>query len=348
MADEAILTASAIQEKTARIYRSPEERREAGLGRQLTDWLKVFGLGELETAYASNHFAGGRDRTDRERPALALQLGLEITYNDWLEAGLIYDFETDGKRKLSGLDEAMVGVDLEPWGFKAGRQYVPFGEYYSHFVSGPMLDFAETRADALVIDYAMSDQLELTGYLFDGDSQRSGSRGFYADWDWGISIDLATANEAIRINAGYLSDLSESDDHILADTGNSYLQRVPAWNANMLFGFDHFEMTAEVIRATRTFKELGRDRNRPFAWNLELAWFPQHSLQYALRLEFSDKLEGQPRWQYGAAATWRPFKNVSLSLEYLRSKNKKDFVLDDEDNALNSRDQVAAQLSVEF
>lgn len=345
---ESGLSVSASQAQVARLYRSPEERREAGIGRQITDWLSVSGLIELETAYSRNHFTDNRDRTESERPALALQLGMEITVSDWLEAELIYDVETNGKRKLSGLDEAMVGVDLEPWGFKAGRQYLPFGEYYSYFVSGPMQDFGEARADSLIIDYAVSDQFEITGYILDGDSKQSGSDGFYSDWDWGANIELVSVNEAIRINVGYLSDLAESDGSLLADSGNSYSQRVPAWNGNILLGFDHIEMTAEVVQASRAFTEFEKGVDRPFAWNLELAYFPKYSVQYALRLGFSDELVGQPRWQYGVALTWRPFKNTSLSLEYLRNEYKKEFVLDDNDNELNSRDQVAAQLSIEF
>lgn len=347
-ADEAVLAASAIHEESARIYRSPEERRDAGLGRKLTRWLKVSGLAELETAYARNHFAGGRDRADSERPALALQLGLEMTHDDWLAAELIYDFETNGKRKLFELDEAVISADLEPWGLKAGRQFLPFGEYYSHFVSGPVLEFGETRANSLVIDYSLNNQIEFSTYILDGDSRRHGSSGFYSDWDWGVNLELVSVNEATRLNIGYLTDLSESEEGLLADSGNAYLQRVPVWNASILLGFDSFELTAEVVRATREFREFDKSTDSPFAWNLELAYFHQHTVQYAFRLEFSDELEDQPRWQYGVAATWRPFENVSLSMEYLRSHYKKDFVLDNEDNALNSRDQVAAQLSFEF
>ena len=124
--------------------------------------------------------------------------------------------------------------------------------------------------------------------------------------------------------------------------------RCPAWNANTLVGFENYELTAEVIQATKAYKELDADADKPFAWNIELAWFPKQTVQYALRLEYSDELEDQPRWQYGVAATWRPHNNVTLSLEYLHGEYKKDFVQDDDDNSLNSRDWVAAQLSLEF
>lgn len=336
-------------ETAARIYRTPDERREAGLGRQVTDWLKVSGLAEFETAYARHHFMSGSEKVNNERPTLALQLGLELTLVEWLEAGLILDFETSGKKKISDLDEVIVGIDLEPWGFKLGRQYLPFGEFYSHFVSGPLLEFAETRADALIVDYSLlNDHLELAGYILDGDSRDSAASGFYASRDWGASVELTVANDAIRIGVGYLSDLAETDEGLLADNGNSFQKRVAAWNAYALIGFDGFELTAEMVQAARAFTEFDRDADRPFAWNIEIARFPNNALEYALRLEHSDELADQPRWQYGIATTWRIQRNFSLSLEYLRGRYKKNFARDDDDRVLNLRDWFALQLSYEF
>lgn len=333
---------------TVRIYRSPEERREAGLGRQVTDWLKVSTLAEIEATVTRDHFADGKAVTNRERPALVLQLAMQMSFAEWLEAELIFDFETDGKHEQSQLDEAMLGIDLEPWGIKAGRQYVPFGAYYSHFVTGPMLEFGETRADALIFDYTVNGHLELIGYVFESELQSPGSRGFYADWDWGASFELTIAQEAIRIGAGFLSDLSESNERLLADSGHGYLKRVPAWNAYALFGCDGYEVTAEFVRAAAAFREFERNADKPFAWNVELAVFPTQAMQYALRVEHSKELADQPRWRYGISATWRPFKNVSLSLEYLRATYRKGFVLGDDENSLRSGDHAAAQLSLEF
>ncbi len=339
---------SAAPENKARIYRSPDERRESGLGRQITDWLRISGLVEAEVNHARNHFSGGKDMTDGERPSLAFQLGLQIMFTEWLQAEVIYEIETDIKSSFSIIDEAMLEADFDPWGFKIGKQYIPFGEYYSHFVSGPLLEFAQTRANSLIVDYSINDHVELAGYFLMGNSRRVGDNGFYSDWDWGASIELVFANEAVRLNAGYLSDLSESDEGLLIDFGNNYQQRIPAWNVHALIGYNSFEVTAEVVRATRSFKEFDQNMDKPFAWNIELAWYPQDTLQYALRLELSDELEDEPRWQYGAAVTWQPFNNLSVTLEYIRSKYKKDFVQDDNDNSFNNRNSIAAQVSLEF
>ena len=50
---------------------------------------------------------------------------------------------------------------------------------------------------------------------------------------------------ALRVGVGYLSDLAESDERFLRAEGDRYIQRVSAWNAYALFGFDKFEITAE-------------------------------------------------------------------------------------------------------
>ncbi len=149
-----------------RIYRNPEERRDAGLGRQITDWLRFGGVVELEKEWKKNVIKG-RDNTEDPDTELAIELGFEVDYHDWLEAEVLFAIEDNGRRHYQELDEGLIGVNLGGWGMKIGRLYVPFGVYFSHFISGPLLEFGQTRGDAVLMDYTWMDSVELAAYVFD-------------------------------------------------------------------------------------------------------------------------------------------------------------------------------------
>jgi len=109
-----------------------------------------------------------------------------------------------------------------------------------------------------------------------------------------------------------------------------------------------FELTAEVVRAARTFKEFPKNANQPFAYNVELAYFPFNFLQLASRVEHSEKFDGNPEWQYGVSGTWAPWENITISADYLYGRYKNKFVLDGFDNIQKSHHFTALQLTWGF
>jgi len=329
--------------KKVKIYSSPSERREAGFGTELTDWLKFSGLVELEKEYRKDKYSGSVDVTESDRPAQSVQFGFNVDLFGWLEGEFVFEVEND-KRYHSRLDEGLIGLELDPWGVKFGKLYVPFGEYYSHFVIGPMLEFGETRASSVIIDYAFAETIEVAGYVFNSkvDEVDEGE-----NTDWGVNLEITSEDESIRFGAGYLSDLSETEEPLLEDE-RAYERRVSAWNAYLLFGMNQFEFTAEIVKANRSFSELDSNADKPVAWNLELAYFPRDAMQLAARIEHSDEFEDNPEWRYGVSVTWRLSRNLGVSFDYLYADFKSGFVVDDDDNKLGHSHQMAAQFSFEF
>ncbi|MGB0908931.1 MAG: LbtU family siderophore porin [Nitrospirales bacterium] len=328
-----------------RIYRNPEERREAGLGTQVTEWLKIGGVLDVEKEYKRNNSVARRDSTENPDPELAIELGFEIQYDEWLEVEVLFAIEENGRRHFQELDEGLVGIDLADFGMKLGQLYVPFGAYYSHFVTGPLLEFAQTRGTALQLDYTFWDSLELAGFILDSKVDMQNNKN---EIDWGLNLEYTSDDESMIVGAGYLSDLAESQDELLLEFKNRHLRRVSAWNAYVRMGMLSFEMTAEVLRAIRKFKEFEKKSNKPFSYNLELAYFPVDFLQFAVRSEFSAELADEPKWQFGVAGTWRPLDNLSVAIDYLYGKYKKGFAFDDKDNALHSHHMIGTQLTVGF
>ena len=134
----------------------------------------------------------------------------------------------------------------------------------------------------------------------------------------------------------------------LREDNNIYTERVSAWSAHALIGFDHFEITAEIVQANNRFREFNSKENKPVAYNIEFAYFPTPNFQVALRYEGSDEFSDQPTEQYGVSASWRLAERISITGEYLYGRYKNDFVIDDDDNEFDNRDLFAMQVAIEF
>lgn len=327
------------------MYRSPEERREAGLGTELTDWLTFSGLIEFDKERSQDRFSNAVTFTDDERPSKDVQLGFAVEAFDWLEAEVIFEGERQ-KRYHSQIDEAYIGADFDGSGIKIGKQYVPFGEYFSHFVIGPMLEFGETRGKSLVADFSLQQNFELSAFAF---KSRVNKIGKSHETNWGATLEWLSADESIRAGLSYLNDMAETQEPLLGKDTVTFERRVSGWNGYLLWGVNDFvEVTAEFVRTKRQFRELETPFNQPAAANLELAWMPTNSIQIALRVEHSWKLEDAPEWKTGFSLAWRPMQRVGISLDYLYANYRKNTMFDDDDNEARRGHQLGALVSFEF
>ena len=136
--------------------------------------------------------------------------------------------------------------------------------------------------------------------------------------------------ESWSIGASYLSDLADAKDGLLEAYGNRYRSRVDAVSAYSVLGTGRFEVTAEMVKALKAFSELPANGNQPFAWNVELAFFPEGPVDLAVRLEGTKELVNAPRLNGGVAVSWRPLRALSVTVEYLHG---------DYDAAVTNRDK---------
>lgn len=330
--------------KKARVYRNPEERREAGLGRQLTNWLKVSGLLELEKEFEENNFSNNTKVKNYPRPNSTIQLGFEANLTEWLNAELIFETE-NGDHHRSRIDEAFMSAEIGNFGLELGKLTVPFGEFNSYFVTGPLLEFGETRKDSLILDYSFTDSIEVTSFAFKSEVKKRDRSNKY---DWGAGINYASENEGLQLGASYLSDLAESDERFLREENDIYEKRVSAWSAYALLGIKNFELIGEVVQANNKFSEFDTNTDKPFAYNLELAYFATNTTQLAIRYERSDEFAEQPEKQYGVSVTWRPISNISITADYLHANFEDEFILNGAEEDLDDRDLIAIELTLEF
>lgn len=331
--------------KSEYIYRSPEERREAGLKTELTEWLTFSGLLEIERERESLIYLDNIPDIKLDDDTEVLQLGFDFTFTKNISGILLFEFEQDEQNNShTVIEEAALQIESDNAELELGKQTVPFGEYYSHFITDPLLSFGEKLDSNIVITIEASDYVDIAVFASEGKASKPGEK----TRDWGTNLELRNEDESLKLAIGYLSDLADTDERLLEEYDNTYQRRVPALNINALMGFESSEITVEYITALDEFVELDKEFNKPSAFNVELAYFPTTDIQIAIRAETSKKLEDAPSRQYGISTTFVFARSMTFSIEYLTGTFKRDSVSDDDDNIFDKTQTLAAQFALTF
>ena len=311
-----------------RIYQTREERRNAGLKHEVTDWLTVSGLLELEAEAQRFALREESSNSHGDDSVATVQLGAELHPLDWFKIESVYEYDTEDEDHL--IDEIFASGEVGDTELEFGKLYLPFGVYFSNFVSGPVLEFGETSDEALVLSYGLNDHIEASLFAYQGRARKVDSNN---DFDWGLAIEGTLGFGSAGMS--FISDLADSNEGLLADEGDRYEQRVRGLSVFAVAGYDRFELTLEMVWALGSFEELDPDRNRPRAWNAELGFYPRGNFEWALRLEGSREIEDEPELRSGFAVAWRITPNASLTLEYLYATYKKGLAEDRQDRQID-------------
>lgn len=322
-----------------RIARTREERRAAGLKLEFGEWFTLSGLADLESTFQRVRLVDLDETSTDNDFSGTLELGLEIQPISWAKVELLYEF--DGS---SDLDEATLSIERHGLELELGRLYVPFGEYFSHFITGPMLEFGETRSAGGVLSYALSDRLDVSAFLHHGLATQVDSDG--PDLDWGLAVEGSPLG-SVTFALSYTSDLADSKHEILEDQNDEYRRRVPGLSAYGLFSRGPFEVTVEFVLALNSFEEFPEQWDQPRAWNVELAYFPLDALELDLRIEGSAELQDAPRTRAGVAAAWRIIPHVYVRGEFLHGWYEPGLAMDKDGHVWDQAQQIGFQLSIE-
>lgn len=335
-------------EKEGRLYATRQERREAGIQHEVLDELSMAGLLEFEHVSKRFSLADSPRNTETNEFVGTAQLSAEATPLSWLKGEIIYEYDTE--KDSHTVDELIVSIEVEEFELELGKLYVPFGEYYSHFVSGPLIEFGETRARGAVLSYAPDDQLDIATFLYYGHGKKledGNGEENRENLDWGVTAS-GSPNEVLKLHLGFISDLADSEETLLEDEENRYERRVPGITTALSLSLEQLHLTAEALHSLGSFSELDADRNSPSAWNIELAFDVVSGLEGALRFEGSSELEDEPKHQTGIALTWRVHRRASITAEYLLGFFKRGLAEDSDDQLLKRIQQFGLQATIEL
>jgi hypothetical protein len=317
--------------------------------------ITLSGVIEVEASYEDVDYDDpAEDDTESSDIVLStVELGVDVEVSKHVKGHVVFLFEEDDTDPID-VDEGIItldGADVVPLYLNAGRQYVPFGYFESHFISDPLtLELGETRESALVAGFT-NDWIELSLGTFNGDVNETDEDD--DNIDGYVASAVFTLPEGtvegfgLHVGVSYISDIAESDnlqDAIDTPDGTieDYVGGISAFLSASIM--ERIFLEVEYLGALDDFEagELnfdGGNEYQPEAWNFELAYLILEDLEIAARYGGGHDLgDFLPEKVFGGVINYGLFENTSVGLEYLYQE----FGNDDQVNV------VTAQLAIEF
>lgn len=339
-----------LERKDSEFYHDLKEKKTAGLASLLTPQISISGLLEIAAGAEKRRFLNADTDSSGDLSLATAQLGFDVKVNERI-SGSLNLLSEEGEN--FNLDEATINLAGNRWNGRFGLQYLPFGKFYSHFLSDPLtLILGETQQTAILGGYR-HELFSLSAFVFNGDAEKL-SEGEDHIRDWGASLSV-TALKHVELGASYISDLTDTDAELALAVENRYRTGVGGWSVYTVVGFGAFEISAETLGAVESFATSDLDvdgdgaGDQPLAWDVELAWDLTEKVELAARYEGSTEFAGQPETQYGLCASWGVWENLSLSLEYLHGEFERLLApVDESGHRQEIRELVTAQLAMIF
>ena len=325
-----------------------------GILGKLDENITLSGAVEVEASY-KDYDCDNLAADDSEESDIALatvELGIDMDFYEYLKGHLVFLWQEDDTEPVD-LDEGTItlgGIEDFPFYLTAGKLYVPFGMFNSHFISDPLtLELGETRESAALIGCA-NDQFDLSLGVFNGDIDETGKdnkiESFVAA---AVFTPPAEMLEDLGISLGvsYISNIADSNglgDDISGSGVETVKDYVGGLSAFLSASYNALTLEAEYLGALDKFEagELSFDNGRkvePKAWNFELAYAITEKWEAAIKYEGSEDLwDFLPEKQYGAVLSYNLFENTTVSIEYLHGEYENK----------DEQDLVTTQLAMEF
>jgi hypothetical protein len=313
------------------------------------DRIQISGLIEVEASHGKIDFkdpaAGDEKNSDVDLATVELVMDAKIAAH--VEGHVMFKYEDDDLFVDEGFI-TLVGTESFPAYLIAGRQYIPFGNFDSHFVTDPTtLILGETNEGAVVAGYRYGGEMvDVSVGAFNGRAKKIGKDDAIDSFVGSIVVNPF---ENLMLGASYTSNLAGSDSFSEAVVDKDNLDSlVGGWSAFLTFEFlERFKVIGEYVGALDSFKAgeiydaADTKERKPSAWNVELGVAVIDNLELAARYEGSDDggAEFLPESRYGVVLNWGIFENTNLALEYLHGEY--------EDDAQET-DSFVAQLAIEF
>lgn len=336
--------------------RVAELEESFGSLRSWLDRISISGLIEVEAGYVDvDSDDPDADGDESDLTLATVELGIDVDFVKHVSGHVLLLWEEDETEPLD-VDEATIrldGEDVIPLYLEAGKLYVPFGNFESHFISDPLtLELGETRETAAVVGYA-NDLFDLSFGIFNGDLDEAGKDNHIDNFVASAVFTLpeeALPNLTLTTGVSWISNIADSD--MLTETIEDAAEetsvdaviddRVDGLAAFLIANLNgRWTLIAEYVGALDKFDsdDPGLGGLEPKTWNFELGCAITDTLTVAAKYEGGDDLGNLlPNEQYGVAASYELFKYTTFSLEYLHGEFEHD----------EEQDMVTAQLAFEF
>lgn len=343
-----------LQDRIERLEAAMEKRAQTD---KWFEHIQLSGAVEIEAAVIdvdSNEDDIDDGRTSDIDLANA-ELAVDALIAEYVDGHVLIKYDGD-----MYIDEGFVtlhGPESLPAYLIVGKQYIPFGNFASHFITDSnTLILGETNEGALIAGYRLADDLiNLSAGVYNSEVQEEDDDDDINSIVAAVQVQL---DDTLNLGISYTSNIAGSNvlrgmvlDYVDQELFNRMDTLVGGWSVFAGYRFlERFKVIVEYVGALDEFKFDGVSEEfedsafneaQPSAWNTELGITLLENLEVALRLAGSEDggAEFIPESQYGLVINWCAFKNTLLALEYLHSE------YEDDAQEVNA---VTAQLAVEF
>lgn len=326
-----------------REFRTQDERLEAGNRRQIGEGLYLTTLAELEWDRERRTSRDATESGTETGSALVLQAGLSAEISDRVQAELEAEYDSEENGVI--VDEAILAIERGPFELEVGRDTLAFGEYFSRFTTGPLLEFGETTESAVTAGYNHPAGIDLSVSAYDGPAELLDGNRSEIDYVLAAQIEAA---DPLTFGLSYITDLADSDERLLDDSSEPYTRKVPGLSGYALWSGRSYDATVEYVTALKAFNGIDSDYDKPSAWNAEVGLFVLEDVDLGFRIEGSNELEDTPAWQAGAAVSWRFHKDAILTVETLYGRFDDSSAAQDDESPTKKSTTTALQILFAF
>ncbi|MEW6079531.1 MAG: LbtU family siderophore porin [Thermodesulfobacteriota bacterium] len=362
-----VLPARAMHEKDAEDRIEALSARIEALEKTAADkqassrWMEVFsfsGLLEAEAGYEKLNPEAAGEPTDKSSDVTlaTMQLGVDATLNEHVSGHVLFLWEQDDTEPVD-LDEGFVtisGGEQRPVYVTAGKYYLPFGNYETHFISDPFtLELGEANESAVMCGYHGA-LFDINAGAFNGDINQTDEDDHVENAFAGASFTLPddwAGPVSLTAGISYISSIADTDGlsgEIAGRDGEEgtggLKDDVGGMAGYVTIGFeDRAFFKAGYVGALDEFEpgELAfvDGKAKPSAWNFEAAYVTGSRIGAGLKYEGTDDCgDFLPETGFGAIIFWYPFEQTFVGLEYMHQE------YDTRDIGQN----LTAQLAYEF
>ena len=342
----------AQQKSIEETKQTEKEIKEASeMLKTLKDHISIGGVVEAEVNNTNIKRKKARDTEDSDITLATAELDVEAKLHEYATANLVFLWEEDDTEPVD-IDEGYItlgNTDKFPLYLKAGRMYVPFGNFETNFISDPLtLELGEIQESAVLGGFYYKG-IDFSVYAFNPDiDENKDNDDRIRSWGATLTLEFGPANPgepgseahenynnhilrvlpegaSLTMQFSYLNNIADTNDFkdYMSDNGwDKVKDYVDGFHAFLMAEFKGFNFIAEYVGALDDFDktDFGRigKKFQPKTWNFELGYtFPywgEKEMTVAVKYEGSDEAEFiDPELfmekQYGIAFTFNLFNN---------------------------------------
>ncbi len=328
--------------------------REEGLANR----VKLSGVMEVNATTGRTEHKNGTAEETSDVALSTAELDVDVAINKYVSSHIAFLYEEDDTNNNgSGIvvDEGIInleGGEQMPIYLRAGKMYLPFGYYNSHFITDPLtLTLGRTKDTAVIGGYNNS-VFDVNAGIFKGAVKETNNGSKIDSFVGSATYTMPKSTIAgLDLVAGlsYTSNMAASDTLQGSVPAIGLVDTTGGYSAFVHLDYlEKYTFDAEYLGAIEDFSAndisfMDAKNNKPASWNFETAAAIMPKLEVALRYGGSSDTGAygdisMPQSQIGWALLYELLHDTSVTFEYLHDEFK---------NETND-DLATLQLAVEF